>query len=165
MPSVPKFYFALPIALIVVTLIVLAWPPVSMASPSQQPVQAEANDNQPQPGHLIKVRLPIDDRVKTEVRASLEAIVKTAPLAVRPDQRAIVVLEFDTRAGKTGRGSDREACQSLARTLMDRRFNPLQTIAYIPVSEAAGAVLDNDCLLYTSPSPRDLSTSRMPSSA
>ena len=25
--------------------------------------------------------------------------------------------------------------------------------------------LDKDCLLYTSPSPRDLSTSRMPSSA
>ena len=27
------------------------------------------------------------------------------------------------------------------------------------------AVLEGDCLLYTSPSPRDLSTSRMPSSA
>ena len=27
------------------------------------------------------------------------------------------------------------------------------------------SVLPNDCLLYTSPSPRDLSTSRMPSSA
>ena len=27
------------------------------------------------------------------------------------------------------------------------------------------SVLDNACLLYTSPSPRDLSTSRMPSSA
>ena len=26
-------------------------------------------------------------------------------------------------------------------------------------------IKDNDCLLYTSPSPRDLSTSRMPSSA
>ena len=26
-------------------------------------------------------------------------------------------------------------------------------------------VMDNSCLLYTSPSPRDLSTSRMPSSA
>ena len=26
-------------------------------------------------------------------------------------------------------------------------------------------VMDTDCLLYTSPSPRDLSTSRMPSSA
>ena len=29
----------------------------------------------------------------------------------------------------------------------------------------AKKVLDNACLLYTSPSPRDLSTSRMPSSA
>ena len=28
-----------------------------------------------------------------------------------------------------------------------------------------GEVLDKTCLLYTSPSPRDLSTSRMPSSA
>ena len=137
MPSVPKFCFVLPIALIVGTSIVFGWSPLSIASPSPRIVQA-ANDDQPRPGHLIKVRLPIDDRVKNEVRTSLEAIVKTAPLAVRPDQRAIVVLEFDTRAGKTGRGSDREACQSLARTLMDRRFNPLQT-----------------CLLYTSPSPRD----------
>ena len=31
--------------------------------------------------------------------------------------------------------------------------------------KAAVAKLFNDCLLYTSPSPRDLSTSRMPSSA
>ena len=29
----------------------------------------------------------------------------------------------------------------------------------------SGTVLDRNCLLYTSPSPRDLSTSRMPSSA
>ena len=28
-----------------------------------------------------------------------------------------------------------------------------------------GLDVDEDCLLYTSPSPRDLSTSRMPSSA
>ena len=31
--------------------------------------------------------------------------------------------------------------------------------------KSEGFVLINDCLLYTSPSPRDLSTSRMPSSA
>ena len=30
---------------------------------------------------------------------------------------------------------------------------------------AKKSILDKDCLLYTSPSPRDLSTSRMPSSA
>ena len=144
MPSVPKFCFVFPIGLVVGALIVLAGLPTSMASPVPRIFQAANDDNQPRPGHLIKVRLPIDDRVKTEVRTSLEAIVKTAPLAVRPDQRAIVVLEFDTQAGKTGRGSDREACQSLARTLMDRRFNPLQTVAYIPASEAAGAALDNN---------------------
>ena len=32
-------------------------------------------------------------------------------------------------------------------------------------SHFADAVREADCLLYTSPSPRDLSTSRMPSSA
>ena len=31
--------------------------------------------------------------------------------------------------------------------------------------ETFGFICGNDCLLYTSPSPRDLSTSRMPSSA
>ena len=33
------------------------------------------------------------------------------------------------------------------------------------VEPYAAAVKDDTCLLYTSPSPRDLSTSRMPSSA
>ena len=33
------------------------------------------------------------------------------------------------------------------------------------VSEIDSRALNDDCLLYTSPSPRDLSTSRMPSSA
>ena len=144
MPSVPKFCFVLPIALVVGTSIVLAWQPIATASSSPRIVQAANDDDQPRPGHLIKVRLPIDDRVKDEVRASLEAIVKTAPLGVHLDQRAIVVLEFNTRVGKTGRGSDREACQSLARTLMGRRFNSIQTIAYIPASQAIDAALDEN---------------------
>ena len=36
---------------------------------------------------------------------------------------------------------------------------------FMTVEHLLLALLDNDCLLYTSPSPRDLSTSRMPSSA
>ena len=32
-------------------------------------------------------------------------------------------------------------------------------------TKAGAIILSKDCLLYTSPSPRDLSTSRMPSSA
>ena len=35
----------------------------------------------------------------------------------------------------------------------------------IDANESGMEALNNDCLLYTSPSPRDLSTSRMPSSA
>ena len=35
----------------------------------------------------------------------------------------------------------------------------------VPVVADLSAALPYDCLLYTSPSPRDLSTSRMPSSA
>ena len=36
---------------------------------------------------------------------------------------------------------------------------------YNQAYEACGTSHDSGCLLYTSPSPRDLSTSRMPSSA
>ena len=40
-----------------------------------------------------------------------------------------------------------------------------QTRLDIDVEKVTLKTLLNDCLLYTSPSPRDLSTSRMPSSA
>ena len=36
---------------------------------------------------------------------------------------------------------------------------------FCPCAEGAAGALQKNCLLYTSPSPRDLSTSRMPSSA
>ena len=108
--------------------------------------QGEAID-QARIGRLVKVRLPIDDNVKREIRSALDAIVETVPLTVRADGRPVVVLEFETAAGKTGRGSELEACQSLARTLMDRRFNPIETVAYIPAAEtfdSAANSLDND---------------------
>jgi membrane-bound ClpP family serine protease len=103
--------------------------------------------DQPRIGRLVKVRLPIDDNVKREVRSALENIIESVPLTVRPDGRPVVVLEFETASGKTGRGSELEACQSLARTLMDRRFNPIETIAYVPAAETFDSVanpLEND---------------------
>ena len=42
--------------------------------------------------------------------------------------------------------------------------DPAQQVAF-GTSGHRGSSLKNSCLLYTSPSPRDLSTSRMPSSA
>ena len=44
---------------------------------------------------------------------------------------------------------------------MDAQDTALPSLGYV----AEARVLDRACLLYTSPSPRDLSTSRMPSSA
>ena len=40
-----------------------------------------------------------------------------------------------------------------------------EAVVRVLVEHGADVSLANDCLLYTSPSPRDLSTSRMPSSA
>ena len=56
--------------------------------------------------------------------------------------------------------------------MADQKVTELSTLA-TPASEDLLLVVDNpngtpaskSCLLYTSPSPRDLSTSRMPSSA
>ena len=43
--------------------------------------------------------------------------------------------------------------------------NLVEKIAFTGGPETARHIIRNSCLLYTSPSPRDLSTSRMPSSA
>ena len=51
---------------------------------------------------------------------------------------------------------------------LGRNFQPARARAYldsIQVGAAQGSLPNIICLLYTSPSPRDLSTSRMPSSA
>ena len=106
---------------------------------------AQADETkEPRQGRLVKVRLPIDDSVKKEVRSALESIADNAPLAVRPDKRLIVVLEFETRSGKTGRGSELEACQALARILIDRRLSGIETVAYLPESETLGVLSDPD---------------------
>ena len=57
--------------------------------------------------------------------------------------------------------SDHTATSELS---MVATVNPLATDAGVAALDAGGNAVDA-CLLYTSPSPRDLSTSRMPSSA
>lgn len=89
--------------------------------------------------HLIRVKLPIDDLVSREVRQSLTRIAEKAPASVRPEDRPLVVLEFDTASGKTGRGSEREACQALALELVGGRLNGIETVAYIPKSNSVVA--------------------------
>ena len=66
--------------------------------------------------------------------------------------------------GKTTFKEEFVTCGGIALSEVD--FNTMQS-RVVPGLYFAGEVLDVDgvCLLYTSPSPRDLSTSRMPSSA
>ena len=82
--------------------------------------------------YRIKVPLPIDGQASASVRQTLKRISeKTSPAAQRRN-RPVVILEFDTRGGQTGRGSELEACMALARYLRDPDLNRLQTVAYIP---------------------------------
>ena len=73
------------------------------------------------------------------------------------------VLEVDVVSGVSRVVIENKLPKDVEKSLGDvkfvkyRSFNDLEIPMYIALS--------NDCLLYTSPSPRDLSTSRMPSSA
>ena len=48
---------------------------------------------------------------------------------------------------------------------VDQASDTRASVVLEPLERGFGHTLGNACLLYTSPSPRDLSTSRMPSSA
>ena len=67
-------------------------------------------------------------------------------------------FEPDKAIEKFTVGRDRELDLRLA------RYDVEGSMAHITMLESIG-LLAKDCLLYTAPSPRDLSTSRMPSSA
>ena len=53
----------------------------------------------------------------------------------------------------------------VAITQQSRERDSKLAAAYVAMAASLGSLPANTCLLYTSPSPRDLSTSRMPSSA
>jgi len=67
-------------------------------------------------------------------------------------------------SGVTGRGMAAGLVSLRIHNLRDYTHDRHRQVDDIPYGGGAGMVL-KPCLLYTSPSPRDLSTSRMPSSA
>ena len=83
-------------------------------------------------GYLVQISLPIDSQVASSVKQSLLRIADRAGAVVRPEDRPVVVLEFETDRGKTGSGSEFEACVSLARLLVSSDLNRVNTVAYIP---------------------------------
>ena len=89
------------------------------------------------------------DQIQTDLTAAMKA----------RDQLRVSVLRMALAAVKEARVSGDEV-----RDLGDADVQALLAKEAKRREEAAAA-FDEGCLLYTSPSPRDLSTSRMPSSA
>lgn len=103
---------------------------LDQSKPKQQGVAADSD----RIGYLVRIPLPIDSKVGADVRQALQQLSEKSKVVVRPEDRPVVVLEFDTAGGKTGRGSELEACMALARYLGNPDLNRLQTVAYIPSS-------------------------------
>ena len=79
-------------------------------------------------GYLVQIPLPINSEVSSKVRQTLQRIAEKSSAVVRPEDRAVVVLQFDTSLGQSGRGSELEACQALARYLDDAELNQIETV-------------------------------------
>ncbi len=101
------------------------------------PVPATANESPElnyRAGVLVTISLPVTSVSAAKTKLTLQRIVESAPSVVRPEDRLVVVLEFDTGSGKTGRGSELEACQMLARYLATSDLNRVETIAFVPAA-------------------------------
>ena len=75
---------------------------------------------------------------------------------------ALKIKEIDINTVIYGLDKDMDSMSySLSKGMIDKKLdiNSIDNLKYIFIA------IPVDCLLYTSPSPRDLSTSRMPSSA
>ena len=60
--------------------------------------------------------------------------------------------------------NESEECQNIVKKT-DSAFGKINSLINVAGFTERGTILSTTCLLYTSPSPRDLSTARMPSSA
>ena len=101
--------------------------------------------------------------------AALVDGVPSALYALRPDRVSVVTGRdgwpsgYDYEAGGYKRRFRRDAATGRSAIHHMRLFHPAsEAYGFSPLEAAANAV---DCLLYTSPSPRDATLSRMPSSA
>lgn len=95
---------------------------------------ATGSENDSRVGYLVQVPLPINSANAASVRQTLERLVEKAPTVIRPEDRPVIVLEFDTANGKTGRGSKLESCLELARYLTSPDMSRVRTIAYVPAA-------------------------------
>ena len=95
---------------------------------------------------------------KSDRDVNLESQLKNGQITVRDFVRGLCLSDTFKRSFY-GMNSNYKVVRHLVEKLLGRKSNKSEEIAWSIVIATKG------CLLYTSPSPRDLSTSRMPSSA
>ncbi len=126
-----------------------------LAATSASPLFAQDEKDQAtpaseRPGSLIRIPLPVTSKIADQVKLSLKRIAEKTPDATKAEDRFLVVLEFDTARGKTGGGSELEACQSLARFLSSREMNRIETVAYVsadPRDDSTGQLIGHAVLI------------------
>ena len=84
---------------------------------------------------LVRVPLPIDHAAVQRVTQAVQRIIDRAPPAVRPDDRPVVILQFDTDRGATGAGSSLSDCLDLARMLTSGDANRIKSVVYLPAGK------------------------------
>ena len=93
---------------------------------------------------------------------SITAVVNDDIVTTHDLRQRVLFIMATTGAERTEENLARIQQQAL-RNLVDEKIQIQESEKYDQV--IGEAEIDRSCLLYTSPSPRDLSTSRMPSSA
>lgn len=122
--------FVLAIALAAVAVF---WTSVS-ALPAQE-VDSDPSAEIDRSGRLLKVSLPLTSSAASETIQQIRRVASQLPAAVRAEDRAIIVLEFDTKDETSGSGSDLGACISVAEFLTSAELRSVRTVAYIPASD------------------------------
>ena len=120
--------------------------------------------------HKIRVNLALCENMQTleEIKEQYARVLDQKDWV---QFKYIADYYFDTAAKLKKRDVNvREELQLLVRNSQKRLFigigcEMLLKAIYLKSAYCINKYKNNDCLLYTSPSPRDLSTSRMPSSA
>ncbi len=84
-------------------------------------------------GHLVEVPLPIAGSVDEQVIRIIDRLLDKLP---KTGARPVLVLEFDTKNGKTGEGSQFTRCLELARYLSSQKLSRVRTVAYIPHADS-----------------------------
>ncbi|MBX3417928.1 MAG: hypothetical protein KF851_10020 [Pirellulaceae bacterium] len=107
-----------------------------------QQVDQKEGDSQLANPVIIRVPLPIDQRVREQIVKGAESVLDRFPPTVRAETRPTLILQFETDRGQTGAGSKLADCQEIASILTSERFARVRTVAYVPGLRASRMALD-----------------------